>query len=92
MDATGDLADRDRRARCANLWFEDGNVTLATNSMLFRVHRGVLSLNSPVFADMFALPQPADSTESIDGAPVVYITGDDGEEMCNLLRAIYDRT
>ncbi|KLO06564.1 hypothetical protein SCHPADRAFT_895329 [Schizopora paradoxa] len=40
-----------------HLWFGDGNVVLATNALLFRVHKGVLSLHSTVLSDMFALIQ-----------------------------------
>ncbi len=38
------------------LWFPDGNVVLATDSLLFRVHKSFLSLHSSVFKDMFDLP------------------------------------
>jgi len=38
------------------LWLPDGNVVLATDSLLFRVHKSVLSLHSSVFKDMFDLP------------------------------------
>ncbi len=38
------------------LWFPDGNVVLATDSLLFRVHESFLSLHSSVFKDMFDLP------------------------------------
>ncbi len=37
------------------LWIPDGNVVLATDSFLFKVHKGVLSMQSSVFKDMFDL-------------------------------------
>ncbi len=38
------------------LWFPDGNIILATDMYLFKVHRGILSLQSSVFRDMLELP------------------------------------
>ena len=53
----------------------DGDIILratqGTESRDFRVHKMVLSFSSPVFKDMFALPQPASTTsaaETIDMA------------------------
>ncbi|KAH9925605.1 uncharacterized protein BXZ73DRAFT_78946 [Epithele typhae] len=41
-------------------WLEDGNLTLiARNAVEFRVYKGPLIANSPVFRDMLSLPQPA---------------------------------
>lgn len=37
------------------IYFIDGNVILQCQNFLFRVHRGVLSLNSQIFKDMFAV-------------------------------------
>jgi len=54
------------------LWFPDGNVVLATDSLLFRVHKSFLSLHSSVFKDMFDLPfipagdLPGSSREQLD--------------------------
>ncbi|TDL22642.1 hypothetical protein BD410DRAFT_704575, partial [Rickenella mellea] len=73
----------------ANLWFEDGNIILATSFSVFRVHRGVLSINSPVFADTFSLPQPDTIENTFEGASVVDMCDDD--ELAHLLHVIYDR-
>lgn len=82
----------EERAPCPHLWFEDGNVVLATQTRLFRVHRGILALHSGVFSDMFALPQPEGSVELHEGIPIVELVGDDGDGMQHFLRCIYDRS
>lgn len=74
------------------LWFEDGNIVLATTTLLFRVHRGILAWHSSVFADLFALPQPEGQGEAHEGVPIVQLSGDDGEDVMHLLHGIYDRT
>ncbi len=37
------------------LWYEDGNILLATDAHLYRVHKSVLAKQSTVFKDMFEL-------------------------------------
>ncbi|KAJ7142085.1 hypothetical protein C8R43DRAFT_1131078 [Mycena crocata] len=54
--------------RVQDLWFEDGNIVIQAGNSQFRVFRGILAARSPVFEDMFSLPQPADS-EAVDGCP-----------------------
>lgn len=53
-------------------WFDDGNVVLVAQGTAFRVFRSVLSKNSEIFHDMFAMPQPAD-VETFEGCPVVHL-------------------
>lgn len=84
-----------------SLWFIDGNVVLATDTLLFRVHKGVLSLYSTVLRDMFDLPivhannQPSlngvINPDLYDGLPLVLMSGEKGEDLMHLLRAIYER-
>ncbi|KAJ7672430.1 hypothetical protein DFH06DRAFT_1467891 [Mycena polygramma] len=72
--------------RVEELWFEDGNLVIQADTRCFRVYRGVLGAQSPVFRDM--LPQPADS-ETIEGCPVVRLPDSEGDVAC-FLRAIFD--
>ncbi|KIP07405.1 hypothetical protein PHLGIDRAFT_423278 [Phlebiopsis gigantea 11061_1 CR5-6] len=88
-DATPDLLQ-------SGLYFPDGNIVLrsAENvqgvATLFRVHKGVLALNSAVFAGMFSLPAAApDVQEVYDGVPLVTLT-DSAADLEALLRALYD--
>ncbi len=83
---------KDERKRHPSLWHEDGTIILATPQMLFRVYRGILSRNSPVFRDMFSLPQPSTSSDAgediIDGVRVVQIHDRD-EDLEPFLSALH---
>ncbi|TDL16717.1 hypothetical protein BD410DRAFT_795113 [Rickenella mellea] len=80
------------RKRHPDLWLDDGNIILATDLSIFRVHRSMLSKNSSVFADMFSMPQPMNSLEepSVEGLPVVVLTDNDAD-VTHLLNFVYDR-
>lgn len=58
------------------LWFEDGNVIITADDgcplVAFRLHRGVLSLHSEFFRDMFSLPHYPGNDEVVDGCPIVH--------------------
>ncbi|OBZ75779.1 hypothetical protein A0H81_04997 [Grifola frondosa] len=56
----------------------------------FRVHRGILSRYSPVFRDLFTVPQPSDAP-TLCGCPVVDLF-DDPAYLSDLLQALYDRS
>lgn len=100
------LLPLEKRERHKMLWFESGNVVIATSKMLFKVYDGILAMHSGVFKDMFSLPQTpksgqqakmtmeqdgeAECVEELDGVPVVHIH-DNPEEMEHFLSAIYDR-
>ncbi|KLO08389.1 hypothetical protein SCHPADRAFT_893904 [Schizopora paradoxa] len=87
------------------VWKSDGNIVLATDKHLYRVHKSVLSENSLVFRDMLDLASPdSDDGEkspegdgasengpnSWEGLPVVRLRDKD-EELEYLLRALYSR-
>ncbi|TDL16712.1 hypothetical protein BD410DRAFT_776947 [Rickenella mellea] len=88
MDEMPPFIDIEARKRQPTLWFEDGNVILTTNLSIFRVHRGLLSMNSPVFADMLTLPQPEASEDILEGLPMVEISDDD-DSFTHLLHYFY---
>ncbi|KII91851.1 hypothetical protein PLICRDRAFT_136362 [Plicaturopsis crispa FD-325 SS-3] len=69
-------------------WFEDGNIVLEANSLQFRVHRGVLCAQSPVFRDMFQIGQPAANEPMVEGCPLVYMP-DQGQDVMHVLKAFY---
>ncbi|KAL1950001.1 hypothetical protein VTO73DRAFT_8882 [Trametes versicolor] len=76
-----------------DFWFADGSIVIIAEGVGFRVHMTLLSLHSPVFRDLFTLPQPDPGTESDggdshQGFPVVHVT-DSAHDMQCLLRAIY---
>ena len=67
------------------VWFPDGNVVVvAANKVAFRVHKGILSLRSDIFRDLFSLANvDAATAETIEGCPVVHLT-DPPEEIRHL--------
>ncbi|KAL1938146.1 hypothetical protein VTO73DRAFT_11975 [Trametes versicolor] len=66
------------RKRDEEFWYEDGSIILVARDVEFRVFKGILAEHSPVFRDMFSLPQPP-TTSSIsssseqDTCPVVHL-------------------
>lgn len=59
---------------------------------LFRLHRFMLIHHSPVFADIFTLPTPTESTaadELYDGVPIVQMS-DRADDLASLLNVLYD--
>ena len=53
-------------------WFEDGNVILVARDARFKVYKGLLAAQSPVFGDLFACASHAE--ETYEGCPVVRLT------------------
>ncbi|KAF8148191.1 hypothetical protein B0H34DRAFT_803034 [Crassisporium funariophilum] len=72
----------------SSFWFEDGNVIIQAESTQFRVHRSVFSKHSPIFRDMFAVPQP-EASPTLDGCPVVCLP-DTKEDVHNVMSLLYD--
>ncbi|KAJ7729089.1 hypothetical protein DFH07DRAFT_850509 [Mycena maculata] len=71
----------------SEIWHDDGSLVLQAENTQFRVHWGVLSLNSPFFQNLKGLPQPPDQP-SIEGCPVVELP-DDAADVEYLLKALY---
>ncbi|KAG7095590.1 hypothetical protein E1B28_006320 [Marasmius oreades] len=70
-----------------DLWFEDGTLVIASENVLFRVYRGILSENSPVFADMVKFPQPH-HVDEFEGCPVVQLY-DAPNDVMHFLKALH---
>jgi len=51
-DDPDDNTDESAKVEHPSLYYDDGNVILSCENMVFRVHRSVLSKNSPVFREM----------------------------------------
>lgn len=64
-------------------WFADGTISLVASDVEFRVYKGILETHSPVFADMFSLPQP-----HADVGPVVHLV-DSAKDLRHVLRALF---
>ncbi|KAF8262355.1 hypothetical protein EI94DRAFT_1553194, partial [Lactarius quietus] len=59
----------------------------SSDLVTFRVDKAILSMSSPIFADMFSLPQPS-FNEVLDGLPVVRLS-EDAETLNSLLTMLY---
>lgn len=64
--------------RSSDVWFDDGTVVLQAETTLFRVYRGVLVAQSPIFRDTFAIPQPP-AQEMYEGCPVILLHDSPGD-------------
>lgn len=78
------------RERDAEFWYSDGNIILVARDVEFRVFKGILAEHSPVFRDMFSLPQPPPTASpgasaEDDTCPVVYLS-DSPEDLRHVLR------
>lgn len=70
-------------------WFADGDLVLEVKAYRFKVHRARLAC-SEIFADMLALPQPANA-ECVAGAPLVRLA-DSARDWLIALEWMYDPT
>ena len=59
------------------------------DEVLLRVHKLILSHNSPVFRDMFAFPAGPQVNEMYDDVPVVRMP-DDAADLVSLVRVLYN--
>ncbi|KAF8956215.1 hypothetical protein BDZ97DRAFT_1708376 [Flammula alnicola] len=78
--------------RVPELWFQDADVVFRAGQKLFRVHRSILSARSPIFNDMFSVPQPATETQSRtikDDCTYIYLP-DDEMDVYYFFLAIFD--
>lgn len=71
-----------------SVWLDDGNVVIVAERTAFKVLRSILSRNSDIFRDMFAMPQPANA-EVMDGCPVVQLP-DSKKDVAHVLSALFD--
>ncbi|KJA19711.1 hypothetical protein HYPSUDRAFT_44000 [Hypholoma sublateritium FD-334 SS-4] len=76
--------------RSEKFWFDDGSVVLQVESVQYRVHRSILASYSPVFNDLFRVPQPeGDRSGWVDGCPTVCMAGDTTRDWESVLGFIY---
>jgi len=75
----------------SRFWFDDGNVILQAENTQFRVHRSLLSMHSNIFKDIFSVPQPTDTTTTlnVDGCPVITLS-DKADDLEHVLSIFYE--
>jgi len=81
-------ADKIKPVVRSEFWFEDGNIVVQAQRTQFRLHRSVLSMQSPIFRDMFAYPQPEDGP-TVDGCPLVHLP-ESSKDVRNFVKLLYD--
>ena len=72
-------------------WYDDGNIIFLVGLWAFRVYKGLLANRSPVFEDMFSLPQPSPSrglAEAYLKTPPVVEVPDSPEDWRHLLQQL----
>jgi hypothetical protein len=69
-------------------YFDDGNLLLACDGTLFRVHSGILSRSSPVLRKKLS-PRSLAASETHDGCRCVHLP-DTASDMTTLLNLVYD--
>ncbi|RDX48942.1 hypothetical protein OH76DRAFT_614497 [Lentinus brumalis] len=67
------------------LWFQDGTIILVAGEIAFKVYKGPLVNQSPVFSDMLSLPQP--SVDVHQDCPVVQLL-DSPQDLRHFLRTL----
>lgn len=77
--------------RCSDVWYDDGNVVLQAEHMLFKIYLGILQAQSPFFRDMFTLPQQdSNMSEKYEDCPLVVMQGDRAADVRVFLKALLD--
>ena len=86
-----DIAAEMPPERCSDVWYNDGNVVLQAEHMLFKVYLGILQAQSPFFRDMFTLPQQdSNLSEKYEDCPLVVMQGDRAADVRVFLKALLD--
>ncbi|KAJ3500900.1 hypothetical protein NMY22_g19106 [Coprinellus aureogranulatus] len=73
----------------SDIWLDDGNIVIQAEETQFKVHRGLLARVSPIFADVFSVPQPAHDDIKVEGCPLLHLQ-DSAQDITHLLSTLYD--
>ncbi|KAJ7185868.1 hypothetical protein C8R46DRAFT_1061938 [Mycena filopes] len=71
----------------SKIWMPYGDIILQAETTQFRVSRDILAAQSPVFRDMFGVPQPQNEP-TIEGCPIVHVS-DTAQDWELLLEVLY---
>ncbi|KAJ7610274.1 hypothetical protein DFH06DRAFT_1246302 [Mycena polygramma] len=72
----------------SEIWMPYGDIILQAENTLYRVNRDILARHSPVFQDVFLIPQPPNE-ETLEGCPIVQLS-DSALDIQLLLAAFYN--
>lgn len=76
--------------RDQEVWLDDGNIVLACESTVFRVHRSILAAHCEAFKDMFAVYAPPEDEEKYEGCALIFMP-DKQVDMRRFLKALIYR-
>lgn len=98
-DANGSSEEMtiEEEERHTTLYLDDGDLVISAASksrpnvkQLFRVHKTILIVHSPVFKDMLRVVGDGSLNEKYDGVPLAYLE-DAAEDVAGLFDALYMR-
>ncbi|KAH9853517.1 hypothetical protein C2E23DRAFT_821700 [Lenzites betulinus] len=78
--------------RHRDYFFADGNVVLQIEDIQYKLHRSVLAKHSPVFQELFTLPQPEGSTEGCTEDNPIYLSGIQADDFTRFIGLLYPPT
>jgi hypothetical protein len=76
--------------KSSQFWFNDRNLIPQTRTTQYRIHRGLLSIQSAVFEDMFAIHQPEPSAQPMLEGCLVVLVADSAQDWDALLGLLYN--
>jgi len=79
----------DDPVRHHTFYFDDGNVILNVQGVLFKIHKYFLIKYSPVFEDLFRMKSPLSQPEGLSDQSPITLRGDDPVDFCRLFRLFY---
>ncbi|RDX55570.1 hypothetical protein OH76DRAFT_1428616 [Lentinus brumalis] len=72
-----------------DFYFDDGNVIIRVEDTQYKLHRSLLERHSPVFRELFTVPQPHDSSEGVSEDNPIVLFGIQATNFTRLLRLLY---
>lgn len=85
-EAPEDVCEHERPA---SPWFDEGDIVIRAEGILFKAYERTLTQQSELFRDLLALPQPVDA-EVLDGCYVVQLEGVSKKDISLFLRCLHD--
>ncbi|KAI0353619.1 hypothetical protein OH77DRAFT_1483585 [Trametes cingulata] len=73
-------------------FFPDGNVVVQVEDVQYNLHRSLLAMHSPVFRELFTLPQPPGSTEGCSQNHPIVLSGIRAMDFTRFLWLLYPPT
>ncbi|KAH9899913.1 hypothetical protein C8Q73DRAFT_681424 [Cubamyces lactineus] len=92
MESESHASEASKAQRHRDYFFDDGNVVLQVESVLYKLHRSLLEKHSPVFRELFTIPQPPGSTEGYSEDNPIVLAGVGAMDFTRFLWLLYPPT